>query len=184
MSRRRPSLMRLPRNPRHAALLVILALLLAGLRLWQPDWFEQATVEPRPLEPGVYRVAKVIDGDTFYIVQGNEKIRLIGADTPETVHPKRPVETWGKEATLFTKDFLADGEVRLEFDGPSRDKYGRILAYARVGERMLNEELIRAGLARARLTFPYSASMKDRFRRAEDEAKSAHLGIWSNERPH
>lgn len=177
--RRRPSLIRLPRNPRHAALLILLILLLAGLRLWQPDWFKQAPAEPRPLESGVYRVARIIDGDTFLIVDGDERIRLIGADTPETVHPKRPVESWGPEATLFTKDFLAGDEVRLEFDGPSRDKYGRILAYAYVGERMLNEELIRAGLARARLRYPYSSSIKERFRRAENEAKSARRGIWS-----
>lgn len=163
-----------------AALLVALVLLLAVVRQWRPEQFESST--PRPLEAGVYRIAKVIDGDTFGIVDGQERIRLIGADTPETVHPKRPVELWGPEATLFTKDFLAGGEVRLEFDGPSRDKYGRILAYAWVGDRMLNEELIRAGLASAEPWYPYSAAMKDRFRRAEGEARAARRGIWSAER--
>lgn len=76
MSRpRRLSLMRLPRRPQHVAGLIVLILLLAGLRLWQPGWFEQAP-EPRPLEPGIYHIARVIDGDTFKIIDGNEKIRL------------------------------------------------------------------------------------------------------------
>ena len=72
------------------------------------------------------------------------------------------------------------GEVRLEFDGPTRDKHGRVLAHVWVGERLLEEELIRAGLARAELGYRYSAAMKDRFRRAEAEARQARRGIWSD----
>jgi len=180
MSRRRriPSIS-LFRRSRQAAILIALLVLLAGLHWWRPDWFEQ-TPEPRPLSAGAYRIAKVIDGDTFQIVDGNERVRLIGADAPETVKPDHPVEPWGRDAALFTKNFLAGGEVVLQFDGPSRDQYGRILAYAWVGERMLNEELIRDGLARARLAYPYSAAMKERFQRAEKEAKFARRGIWSD----
>ena len=47
-------------------------------------------------------VVRIIDGDT--IVINNEKditIRLIGVDTPETVSPAKPVEDYGKEASLF-----------------------------------------------------------------------------------
>ena len=96
----------------------------------------------------------MVDGDTFVLADAKEHVRLIGADTPETVKPNWPVEPWGPEATAFTKQFLAGGEVRLEFDGPPRDKYGRMLAFVWVGDRMLNEELIRAGLARAELQYP------------------------------
>lgn len=172
--------MRIPRRPGQAALLVALVLLLAAVHRWRPEPFESSV--PRPLEAGLHRVARVIDGDTFLLADAPERIRLIGADTPETVKPNHAVEPWGPEATQFTKDFLAAGAVRLEFDGPSRDKYGRILAYAWVGDRMLNEELIRAGLATAKLWYPYSSSMKDRFRRAEVEARAARRGIWSVER--
>jgi endonuclease YncB( thermonuclease family) len=48
---------------------------------------------------------------------------------------------------------------------------------------MLNEELIRAGLATAETQYDYSSSMKTRFRRAEDEAKSNRRGIWSMPTP-
>ncbi|MBU4271996.1 MAG: thermonuclease family protein [Planctomycetes bacterium] len=181
MSRpRRFRSMRFPRRPGQAALLVALVLLLAAVHQWRPEPFESSA--PRPLEAGLHRVRRVIDGDTFLLADAPERIRLIGADTPETVKPNHTVEPWGPEAAQFTKDFLAAGEVRLEFDGPSRDKYGRILAYAWVGDRMLNEELIRAGLASAEPWHPYSAAMKDRFRRAEGEARAARRRIWSAER--
>ncbi len=178
MSRpRRFRSLRLPRRPGQAALLIVLVLLLAALRQWHPEWFQSAPA--RPLAAGLHRVARVIDGDTILLADVPERVRLIGANTPETVKPNWPVEPLGPEASQFTKHFLSGGEVRLEFDGPSRDKYGRILAYVWVGEKMLNEELIRAGLAGAELGYPYSAAMKDRFRRAEDEARAARRGIWS-----
>lgn len=136
----------------------------------------QAAPEPAP--PVDVAVVRVIDGDTI-VVTGKRRIRLIGVDTPETVHPDRPVEPWGPEASAFTREFLADGQVRLEFDVERKDKYGRWLAYVWVDDRMLNEELVRAGLARAKLGYPYAEAMKVRFRRAEQEAQTAHRGIWS-----
>ncbi len=36
-------------------------------------------------------VTRVIDGDTL-VLNGGERVRLIGVDTPETVHPTKPVE--------------------------------------------------------------------------------------------
>jgi len=170
---------RLPRRPWQARLLVVLLAALAAWQQWYPDAFRPAS--PDTLEAGRYRVVRVVDGDTLVIVLAGEKerVRLIGANTPETVKPDWPVEPWGPEASQFTKEFLAGGEVRLEYDGQRRDKYDRILAYVWVGDRMLNEELIRAGLARAELQYHYSQAMKSRFRRAEAEARAAHRGIWT-----
>ena len=78
------------------------------------------------------------------------------------------------------RQFVAGGTVRLQMDRERQDKYGRYLAYVWVGQRMLNEELIRFGLATAETGFRYSSSMKTRFRRAEAEAKDAGRGIWSS----
>jgi micrococcal nuclease len=169
--------LRVPRRSWQALLLIVLCLAVVVARQCRP-----ALVRPAPrhaLESGSYGVARVVDGDTLLLSEPRERVRLIGADTPETVKRNYPVEPWGPEATEFTKTFLAGGEVRLEFDTEPRDKYGRILAYVWVGDRMLNEELIRAGLARAELQYHYSSAKKTRFRRAEAEAKSAGRGIWS-----
>jgi micrococcal nuclease len=151
-----------------AVLVVVFLLRATGLLLPTPP--------PERLESSVYRVERVVDGDTLLLENG-ARVRLIGADTPETVKPDCPVEAWGPEATAFTKEFVRGGEVRLEFDGTRKDKFGRFLAYVWVGDRMLNEELIRAGLARAQTYFHYRSDMKTRFRRAEKEALAAGRGL-------
>ena len=71
------------------------------------------------------------------------------------------------------------GRVRLEYDRERVDHYGRTLAYVYVGDEMLNEELIRQGLAEAKTRYNYSYLMKERFRQAEKEAKAAGRGKWS-----
>jgi micrococcal nuclease len=141
-------------------------------------YFSTPPAPPDALAEGLYDVRRVVDGDTL-LLTNHARIRLIGADTPETVKPNHPVEPWGPEASEFTRQFVAGKQVRLEFDRERVDKYNRFLAYVWVGERMLNEELIRAGLARAELQYHYSSAKKTRFRRAEAEAKSAGRGIWS-----
>ncbi|HBO44009.1 MAG TPA: thermonuclease [Planctomycetaceae bacterium] len=156
-------------------LLILLLIVLGAWRYWdeqnQPGTFDELTEGP-------HRVERVVDGDTLKLAN-KARIRLIGADTPETVKPNHPVEPWGPEATDFTNRFIGDEPVRLEFDGDRKDRFDRHLALVWVGDRMLNEELIRAGLARARTEFPYSQSKKRLFRQAEDEAKAAGRGIWS-----
>lgn len=153
-------------------------LLLALLRLLNSG--DQRAAGPEDLPEGVYLVERVVDGDTLVLV-GGARVRLIGADTPETVKPNHPVEPFGPEATEFTKSFVNDaaGEVRLQMDKERKDRFDRFLAYIFSGDRMLNEELIRAGLATARTEFNYSRAMKRRFRQAQDEAKAGHLGLWS-----
>ena len=180
MSRRRSLLPArwLPyRRRRELAFLLVLAALVL-LRLLQQD---SSSVSPEALEEGTYRVERVVDGDTLLLTNG-ARIRLQGVDTPETVKPNHPVEPFGPEATEFTRQFIAqgNGSVRLQFDRERVDKYGRFLAYVWVGDRMLNEELVRAGLATAELEYRYSSTMKTRFRRAEKEAEDAARGIWSS----
>jgi micrococcal nuclease len=107
------------------------------------------------------------------------RVRLLGIDTPETVKPNAPVEPWGPEATEFTKRLTAEGNVRLELDKRRIDRYGRSLAYVYVGDRLLNEELVRAGLARVSVYPGDSATIERRLRAAEAEARKAERGIWS-----
>jgi micrococcal nuclease len=168
MPRYRPS-----RRP-GVAVLLVLALLL----VWRiaPGLLRDAP--PEQLLEGRHRVERIVDADTL-IVDGR-RVRLIGVNAPETVRPDYPVEPWGPEASQFTRDFLADGDIRLTFDRERVDKYDRLLAYVWVGDRMLNEELVRAGLARVEFNHRYSDSVKRRYRKALEEAKAARRGIWSD----
>lgn len=150
--------------------------LLVAARLW---WDPPPDASPaQPLAGGLHRVVRVVDGDTI-IVEPDHRVRLIGVNTPETVRPNYPVERFGPEATKFTKHFLSGGTARLSFDRERVDRFGRFLAYVWVGKRLLNEELLRSGLARFEPQFYYSEVMKRRFRRAEQEARELKVGIWS-----
>jgi micrococcal nuclease len=156
---------------RTVALVVLLAI--AAFRLWQDE-----TPAPGPLAEGSYQVERVVDGDTLVLV-GGHRVRLIGVNTPETVAPDRPVEPWGPEASAFTRSFVGDQSVRLQLDRERIDQHGRHLAYVWNGNRLLNEELIRAGLGRYEPQFYYSPTMKRRFQKAQDSARRDGVGIWS-----
>ena len=172
---RRPYGRRLPPGGPVGIVLLVLLLALATWRFWP---LQGRLPPPEALAERTYPVQRVVDGDTLLLTNG-ARIRLIGVDTPETFDPNRPEERWGPEATAFTEEFVSGGEVRLQLDREQKDKYDRFLAYVWVGDRMLNEELIRAGLSPARTGFRYSESMKRRFRRAEKEARRARRGLWS-----
>src|SRR4029453_2620834 len=79
-------------------------------------------------DPTRRTVVRVVDGDTI-VLDGQEKVRLIGVDTPETVHPAKPVERFGHEASAFTTRRLKGKVVTLAFDQQRRDRFQRTLAY-------------------------------------------------------
>ncbi len=129
------------------------------------------------------KVVRVVDGDTI-VVSPNEKVRLIGVDTPETVHPKKAVACFGKEATRFTRDAVEGKSVRLVLDKVNtkrrhKDRYGRTLAYAYLADgKMLNAELIRQGYAHAYTRFPFRYLVE--FRELERQARTQTVGLWSS----
>ncbi len=123
---------------------------------------------------------RVVDGDT--IIAGKDtRVRFVGMDTPETVHPKKSVEKWGPEASEKTKELLANSKkVCLINDeiGNKYDIYGRKLAYVFSEEGTdIEAVLLREGLAKGYYRFPFER--KDEFKIIENEAKIAELGIWS-----
>jgi micrococcal nuclease len=128
-------------------------------------------------------VERVVDGDTLLLASG-ERVRLIGVDTPEVKHPKKPVEWFGKEATEFTRQMVEGKRVRLEFD-PANAATGhkdntqqkRTLAYVFLDDgRLLNTEIIKQGYGFAMSRYPF-ARMEE-FRRLEREAREQRRGLW------
>ncbi|HEX8121912.1 MAG TPA: thermonuclease family protein [Solirubrobacteraceae bacterium] len=121
------------------------------------------------------RVTRVVDGDT--IVVGDERVRLIGVDTPESVKPGTPVECFAREASAFVKKLLTGRNVRLELDVEKRDRYGRLLAYVYRDDLFVNAELVRRGYASV-ATFPPNVRHVDEFVRLQREARGASRGLW------
>ncbi len=131
---------------------------------------------------GTATVVKVIDGDTINIRFGGhtEQVRLIGIDTPETKHPRKPVQCYGPEASAFTAEALPVGtQVRIERDVEARDVYDRLLAYVfRASDDMfINLQLARQGYARVLTIEPNTAYLSE-FVAAAYEAKKNNLGLW------
>lgn len=127
-------------------------------------------------------VTNVVDGDTIDVeIKGqDERVRLLLIDTPETKHPSKPVQSFGPEASEYTKTALLGKQVGLEKDVSERDQYGRVLAYIWLDDKMHNEALIEKGLARV-ATFPPDIKYVDRFREVQLEAQQKGVGIWSIE---
>lgn len=111
-------------------------------------------------------VTRVVDGDTIVAtVNGrSEKIRFIGINTPESVHPNKSKNTEeGRQASAFTKEQLQGKEVLLEFDVQQRDKYGRLLAYVYLNNKMFNETLLEKGYAKI-ATYPPNVKYVEKFK--------------------
>lgn len=128
-------------------------------------------------------VERVVDGDTIVVRIGgrSETVRLIGVDAPESVAPTRPVQCYGKEASLFLADTLPAGtEISLVRDVEARDVYDRLLGYVvRSSDGLfVNLELVAAGYA-AVLSYPPNDHYADVLDRAQAEATASSLGLWS-----
>lgn len=130
-------------------------------------------------ESGYITVTRVIDGDTI-VIEGNQKVRLIGVDTPELHHPKKPVQHFAKEAKEFTKKIAEGKQVRLEYDWQKKDKYNRLLAYVYLEDgTFLNLEIIKQGYGFAYTKYPFK--YLEQFRQAEKEAREQGRGLWKKD---
>lgn len=145
-----------------------------------------------PVKVTLAIVTSVADGDTLHVkINGREeKVRLIGVNTPEIAHPDLGIkeQPYGKEAAAYTQKRLTGKQVYLELDVGERDKYGRILAYiwleqpksdseAEVRAKMYNAELLLNGYARV-MTVPPNVKYADMFVKFQREAKDAGKGLW------
>ena len=132
---------------------------------------------------GQYRVIRIVDGDTIVInYRGeNEKVRLLRVNTPESVHPdKKQNIPMGKVASDYTKRRLKGKYVDLEFEGPFRGRYGRLLAYVIVDGVNFNLELVREGLSPYYIKYGLSEKYDKEFREAERYARKHELNIWGD----
>lgn len=133
---------------------------------------------------GEYEVVSVTDGDTFEINYNGTKtkVRLIGIDTPESVHPNsKKNNKYGEEASKYTKSLLERKTVKLEFDVSPQDKYGRLLAYVYLEDgEMLNEKLLKEGYAQV-ATYPPNVKYVENFKELQKEARENKVGFWSKD---
>lgn len=130
-----------------------------------------------------YKVIRVVDGDTIVIdYEGtDEKVRMIGIDTPESVHPDKEKNTeFGDTVSAFTKEQLEGKWVGLELDVQERDQYGRLLAYVYLDDVMYNKTLLENGYA-AVSTYPPNVKYVDEFTAIQKKARDDGINMWSDD---
>lgn len=148
------------------------------------------------------KVERVVDGDTmiisFVFDDGSkyqkERVRFIGVNTPESVHPKKGVEYFGKEASDFTKSQLTDKTLWLQTEVGVQDNYGRMLAYIWlkeptkddmededfIRENMFNAKLLLEGYAQV-MTVPPNNKYSNLFVHFQREARESNKGLWAKQ---
>lgn len=105
------------------------------------------------------KVLKVVDGDTvdvdidlgFGIVLTDERVRIMGIDTPESRTSDKVEKLFGLAAKNRLKELLGEEAVLITHDDRNgedmKGKFGRVLGDFRVGGKTVTEILIEEGHA-------------------------------------
>ena len=122
-------------------------------------------------------VTRVIDGDTIEI-EGGQKVRYIGIDTPETVDPRSLPQCFGKEAASKNRELVEGKNISIEKDVSETDKYGRLLRYIYLNDIFINDYLVREGYAYAS-SYPPDVKYQNQLKQAQLEAQEQNRGLWA-----
>lgn len=125
-----------------------------------------------------YEVIRVIDGDTVELKNG-ERLRYNDIDTPETVHPSKPIECYGPEASKKNKELVEGETILVELGDPEKDRYGRLLGYVYIDDLFVNAELVRGGYAEVN-SYGNPGSKIVELINIERDAKLKSTGLWSS----
>jgi micrococcal nuclease len=123
-------------------------------------------------------VTRVVDGDIIYAeFHGRlEAVRYLGVNRPHVEHPAGGIERYAAAAREANRRLVEGKWVHLRFDGPGRDRHGRLLAYVWVGDLLVNAALVHRGYAEAAAAS--HAGYAQYFRMLQDGAQRDGRGVW------
>lgn len=126
-----------------------------------------------------------VDGDTIKVILDDKKttVRFLAIDTPETVHPTKGEQPFGKEASNYTCDKVKNAKkLEIEYDEGSTktDKYNRVLGWVFTDDTLLQKDLVSLGYAKVAYLYGNYKYTED-LKKEESIAKSKKLGVWSLE---
>ncbi|WP_288841844.1 thermonuclease family protein [uncultured Deefgea sp.] len=120
------------------------------------------------------QVIGVSDGDTATVLTNDRKpikIRLAQIDAPEKA------QAFGERSKQSLSDLIYGKNVSVEVE--TTDKYGRTVGKIMVGNVDANLEQVKRGMA----WFYVQYGRDSLYRDAESKAKSAKIGLWSENSP-
>ena len=115
------------------------------------------------------KIKRVLDGDTF-LLESNQSVRLLGLDAPELGN------CMSQEAQKALTKLIQGKRVQLR--EPVADGYRRIMALEYSDKLLINDVMIRAGMAQY---LGEGGSQIPRLQEANRYARNNHLGIYSSE---
>lgn len=126
-----------------------------------------------------------VDGDTIKVMLDDKKttVRFLAVDTPETKHPTKGEQPFGKEASKYTCDKVKNAKkLEIEYDEGSTkiDKYNRVLGWVFTDDTLLQKDLVSLGYAKVAYLYGDYKYTED-LKKEESIAKSKKLGVWSLE---
>ena len=131
------------------------------------------------------KFSSCVDGDTIKVLLGKEEktIRMLAIDTPESVHPTKGVEYYGKEASEYTCNKVKNAKkIEIEYDNNSdkTDKYDRLLVWVFTDGTLLQKDLVSNGYAK--VAYLYGDYKYTSILEKEQELASAkNIGIWNED---
>lgn len=138
----------------------------------------EAVAGPERPQPRQASVARVVDGDTVVLDDG-ERLRLIGIDAPELPRRGRPGEAGAEAAREALQQLTRNSTLRVRPGETARDQYDRLLAYLRDDDgRDIGTEMLRSGWAVVSL-HEDNALRAEAYFAAEAEARQAGRGLWA-----
>ena len=170
------------------SLFTVLFLIIALIINQTSESYKEATINGVNIkgDKTKYKVnfIKKIDGDTIMVLFNNKelKIRYLLIDTPETVKPGVEVQKYGPEASKLNGELLENAKnVEIEFDVYEKeDKYHRALCYVYADDINIQEKLLLEGLAEIKYVKPPDTRYLDKYKKAQNKAKSNKRNLWSN----
>ncbi len=131
------------------------------------------------------KFSECVDGDTFKVTIDNKKytVRMLAVDTPESVHPTKKVEYYGKEASNYTCESLKNAKkIELEYDDNSdkTDKYDRLLAWVFIDDKLHQASLIENGYAKIAYLYD-DYKYTNELEKLQEKASIKEIGVWDTE---
>jgi micrococcal nuclease len=125
-------------------------------------------------------VSRVIDGDTIELQNGS-RVRYLGINTPETVHPTEPLQPFGPQASARNKELVEGKTVYLQKGTRDTDVYGRLLRYVYSEDgTFVNAELVAEGYAEAYI-FDTDDWYSQTLVQLEQYARMRKIGMWADQ---